>query len=142
MLASACASTGGAKPEGRIMIVGALGVPVQGAIVVPDSSDDMTGDQGAGRRLPSQGEIDARTSDAQGIIHADLDQYLWDSDGCYHFRIRRFGFEDVTMAVSRDLFPQMLTINLGAKTQTQGPHPADPASAPGVPPAGQESRQP
>jgi hypothetical protein len=46
------------------------------------------------------------------------------------------------MAVSRDLFPQMLTINLVAKPQTQSPHPADPASAPGDPPAGQEPRQP
>jgi hypothetical protein len=60
-------------------------------------------------------------SDAQGLVHADLDQYLWESDGCYHFRVRRGGYKNIEMSVSRDLFPQVLKISLEAATPESVP---------------------
>jgi hypothetical protein len=137
LLASACTSTSGEQEAGRIMIVNGLGSPVQGAVIMPDEEDS----RGAVPRRLADEDRQARTSDAQGIIHADLEQYFWDSDGCYHFRIRRGGFEDVTMTVSRDLFPPLLRIRLEASPPKAGRSP-DAGSPPAASPAGREPRQP
>lgn len=101
------------------MIVDGHGAPVQGATVLPDDSDN----RGTSREILSDEDIQARISDAQGIVHADLDQYFWDLDGCYHFRVHRSGFEDLTMSVSKDLYPSLLRINLEAKPLGPPPSP-------------------
>src|ERR1039458_6130413 len=107
-LATACTSTDTAKAVGRIMLVNGLGNPIPGAIVVPEEQENPR----AMARRVSDEDKQAWISDEQGIVHADLEQCFSESDGCYHFRIHRGGFEDVTMAVSRDLFPPLLRINL------------------------------
>ena len=109
-LASACSTTDEAKPEGRIMVVDARGAPIQGALLMPEEEF-----QDVDRTRLTKEERDARLSDAQGSIHAELDDFFWQGDGCYHFRIHREGFEDVDMAVSRDLYPPVLRIELKAK---------------------------
>jgi hypothetical protein len=113
VLASACASGPGAKTGGRILLVDGLGVPVQGAVVLPEE-----GDLKPTRQINwPKDEIEARVSDSQGVVRADLEQYYWDSDGCYHFRVLRAGFEDFAMTVSKDLFPPVLKVTLEADTQ-------------------------
>jgi hypothetical protein len=113
VLASACASAPSANPHGRIMLVDGLGAPVQGAVVLPEEGDLKTTRQ----TNWSKDEIAARVSDSQGMVRADLEQYYWDSDGCYHFRVLRTGFEDFAMTVSKDLFPSVLKVNLEPESQ-------------------------
>src|ERR1019366_9932365 len=98
VLISACVSTRGAKAAARIMLVDGSGAPIQGAVVLPEDPEYP----GARRGNLSDAEEQARISDSQGLVHAELDQYFWDSDSCYHFRIHRAGFEDATMTVSKD----------------------------------------
>jgi hypothetical protein len=113
VLASACASAPGAKAGGRILVVDGLGVPVQGAVVLPEE-----GDLKPTRQINWTSEdIAARVSDSQGIVRADLEQYYWDSDGCYHFRVLRVGFEDFAMTVSKELFPPVLKVTLEGDAQ-------------------------
>jgi hypothetical protein len=113
VLASACASEPSANPGGRIQLVDGLGVPVQGAVVSPEEGDfKMTRQTNW-----SKDEIAARVSDSQGMVRADLEQYYWESDGCYHFRVLRTGFEDFAMTVSKDLFPPVLKVNLESDAQ-------------------------
>ena len=123
-LIAACASTRGAKAPARIMLVDESGSPVQGAVVLPEDS----GYPGARREHLSEAEEQARISDPQGLVYAELDQYCWDSDSCYHFRIRRANYEDATMTVSKDLFPPVLRISLDANIQKPGQSPNPPRS--------------
>jgi hypothetical protein len=44
-----------------------------------------------------------------------MDDCLWPSDDCYHFRVHRSGYEDSTISVSKDLFPPMLKVELTEK---------------------------
>jgi hypothetical protein len=113
VLLSACNSKSGANANGRVMVVGTNGVPIQGAILVPEEENPPTATQ-----RYSDAELRERASNAKGIISVELDDCLWDSDGCYHFRIRRNGFEDVAMTVSKELFPPVLRIELKVKSPT------------------------
>ncbi len=104
------------------MLVDELGAPIPGAIVVPEEEDE-------GHPVPrflATAESAGQTSDAQGMFHVGLDDFLWNDDGCYHFRVHKIGFGDVTMTVSKDLFPQVLRITLKS-TPTDARHPPDPA---------------
>jgi hypothetical protein len=92
------------------MVVDMHGAPIQGAVLVPE--EEYTSNTSPGY---SDKELEALASNAKGIISFHLDDCLWDSDGCYHFRIHRPGFEDVAMSVSKDLFPPVLRIELKAK---------------------------
>jgi len=136
-LVSACTSPPGEKAAGRIVVVNGLGNPVQGALILPEEQENP----GPRTRNLSEEDRGALTSDAQGIVHADLEQYFSDRDGCYHFRIHRAGFEDVEMAVSRDLFPPLLRIRMEANPQKEGRQP-EPAPPPAAPPAGRGPPQP
>jgi len=106
LLLSACNSTPDGGARGAIVVVDGSGAPIKGAVLIPE-------DEGPTAATPRyvQAEIDARTSDAKGVLPADLDMCLWD-DGCYHFRIHKGGYEDAAMVVSRDLFPPVLRIVL------------------------------
>jgi hypothetical protein len=107
-LVAGCGSVSEGNPGGRVMIVDRLGNPVQDALVLPESED------GAALPRDTMRETKDRTSNAQGMVRADLDDYLWSSDACYHFRIHRAGFEDAELTVSRDLFPAVLKIEMRA----------------------------
>jgi len=133
VLISACSSAPGEEAAGRIMLVDGLGAPVQGAVVLPEE-EELSGNV---PRVWSRADNLDRTSDSRGIVRADLQQYFWDSDSCYHFRIQRTGFEDVTMSVSKELFPPVLRINLEA-----GPERTKPSSSASPTAAAQPPRQP
>jgi hypothetical protein len=124
-LVSACSSEPSASAGTRILVVDGSGAPIRGAFLVllPEVEDPSS-------RLPkyTSAELGELTSDQQGMIHAELDDCLWDSDRCYHFRIRRGGFEDVEMTVSRDLMPPVLRIEMK--------RPAPAGQEPGRPPGG------
>jgi len=83
--------------------------------------DDVETNAKTSRQLQNDALDLGWISDAQGLVHADLDQYLWESDGCYHFRVRRGGYKNIEMSVSRDLFPQVLKISLEAATPESVP---------------------
>jgi hypothetical protein len=116
-LAPACSSTPGAAEGGRMAVVDSLGAPVQGAFLYAMPEDE---NPPARPEKYTSAERKARTSDAQGMLRAELDDFLWESDHCYHFRVRRSGFEDVTMSVSRDLFPPVLRIEMKRLAQATG----------------------
>jgi hypothetical protein len=106
-LLCSCGSLLAPKVNPRILIVDRSGNPVAGAVVRPENEDARDT-----RETLTDYEIAARTSDAQGMIRASLEDYYWDSDSCYHFRIHRYGFEDFEIAVSKDLMPPVLKIEL------------------------------
>jgi hypothetical protein len=118
VLAPGCSSMHAEKPPGRILLVDGRGMPVQGGVVLPD---DAEANAKTSRQLQNDAEDLGWISDTQGLVHADLDQYLWDSDGCYHFRVRRGGYKDVEMSVSKDLFPPVLKIPLERATPDSAP---------------------
>lgn len=95
---------------GRVLVVDRHGTPLQNAVLTPDPESAP-----AVPRVYDDAEIKERASDAKGVFHVDMDDCIWNSDGCYHFRIHRAGFEDSTMAVSKDLFPPMLRIEMREK---------------------------
>jgi hypothetical protein len=114
VLLSACNSA----PEGAggtIVVVDGSGAPIKGAILIPE-------DEGPSGATPKyvQEEINARASDAKGVLPADLETCLWD-DGCYHFRIHKAGYEDAAMVVSRELFPPELRIVLKPPSGSSNP---------------------
>ena len=94
----------------RVMVVENHGLPVQGAVLVPSDEDSRDA-----APVLDPYEIRARSSDAHGIFHVDLDDCYSASDGCYHFRISKEGYDDVEMSVSKDLFPTMLRVDLKPK---------------------------
>ena len=115
-LASACTSAPSPKAAGRITLVDVSGAPIQGALVMPEVEY-----QNSAPRRDTQDEFEARVSDVNGVVRAPLEDYFWESDACYHFRIHKDGFEDVTMAVSRDLYPSELRIDLRRPQATDAP---------------------
>jgi hypothetical protein len=114
VMAPACTSTGDSQAAARVSVVDARGLPVQGAVVMPDDAETNAKDS---RQLQNDARDLNWVSDAQGLVRADLDQYFWDNDGCYHFHVRRAGYKDVTMTVSKDLFPAVLRISLERAAQ-------------------------
>jgi hypothetical protein len=119
-LVSSCTSPN--SIQGRVMVVDGYGYPVQGAVLaaLDENGNDTP-------HAFDEYEIRARSSDAHGIFHVDLEDCFWPSDGSYHFRIQKDGFDDVEMSVSRDLFPPMLRVDLkarapGAAPPTRGGH--------------------
>jgi hypothetical protein len=109
VLAAACSSTPGEDPRSRVMVVDTLGVPVQGAFLILVAENENPSARPA---TYTKAELKAQTTDAQGMIRADLDDCLWESDHSYHFRIRARGFEDLEMTVSKDLFPPLLRVEM------------------------------
>jgi hypothetical protein len=106
-LLCSCGALSAPKANPRILIVDRSGYPVAGAVVRPENEDAKDT-----RETLTDFEIAARTSNAQGMIHTGLEDYFWDSDSCYHFRIHRDGFEDFELAVSKELLPPVLKIEL------------------------------
>lgn len=121
LLGGSCTSASAGNTAGRVIVVDGRGAPVQGALLVLVSEDENAPASPMG--LTAE-ELRERTSDLQGVIKASLDESLWESDGCYHFRVRKAGYEDVTLSVSKDLFPEVLRVELKPREQA-------PASAPG-----------
>ncbi len=114
LLVGACNSSSGANAGGRIVVVDGSGAPVAGALLILMPEDENQSSTPLGHTTAELREL---TSDSQGVIHAQLDDCLWDSDGCYHFRVRRYGYDDVTMSVSKDLFPPVLRVELKPREQ-------------------------
>ena len=119
-LATACSAPTGDNAGGRIMVVDARGAPLAGAFLsfMPEEENPSA--------RPTQyttREIREHTSDAQGMIRVDLEDCLWDSDHSYHFRVRRGGYEDVTMSVSMDLCPPVLRVEM-RRVETEAAPPA------------------
>jgi hypothetical protein len=106
-LLSSCNLGAPSKDNPRIVVVDHSGNPVSGAVVLPENEDARDS-----RENLTEYEIAARTSDAAGMIRASLDDYYWESDSCYHFRVRRAGFESFEIAVSKELMPPVLRIEL------------------------------
>ena len=96
-------------------MVDASGVPLQGAVIYPES------EYGATQQKYSDYELRERSSSAQGVILIDLEDYFWESDGCYHFRFHKSGYEDETMSVSRDLFPAVLRVDMRPRAPAPAP---------------------
>jgi hypothetical protein len=111
LIVSACGSISASKEPGRVVIVDRHGAPIQNGVLTPDEENP-----GPVPHVYDKYELEERASDAQGEFHVDLDDCIWTSDGCYHFRIHRAGFDDFTMAVSKDLFPPVLRITMVEKT--------------------------
>lgn len=110
-MVSACGILGGPPPSGRILVTTESGAPIAGAKLVPDE------DPQPGQTRPYD---DSPKTNAQGMVTVYLEDFYWDTDSCYHFRVRRAGYDDVTMAVSKDLMPALLKIKMTA----QSPAPA------------------
>jgi hypothetical protein len=129
-LLGGCGSPPGEPAAARVMVVDTRGAPIQGAFLSAIQEDE---NPSARPQEYTSGELRAQTSDPQGMIHAGLDDFLWESDHCYHFR--RAGFEEVEMSVSRDLVPPVLRIEMKSLSQDSG-SPRVPAGA------GQGARRP
>ncbi len=108
------------ESAGRVLVVDSAGTPVPGAVIYPDY------EYSSSQKTYTRDDLEALSSDAQGVIHVDLDDFLWDKDGCYHFVIRRAGYEAATMSVSKDLAPPVLRVVMAPKA----------TSAPAAPPGG------
>jgi hypothetical protein len=109
-LVAGCKTTLTDDQVGRVMAVDRHGTPLQNAVLTPDPENAPV--------VPyvyDSEEIKERASDAKGVFHIDMDDCIWGSDGCYHFRVHRAGFEDSTMVVSKDLFPPMLRVEMREK---------------------------
>jgi len=127
LLLAGCASPADKDAAPGLIVVDARGVPIQGALVMPEPD----GRESADPLKLSHDERLLRTSDAQGVVRADLDIYFWPTDGCFHFVATRRGYEAATISVSKDLFPTPLKIRLDAVS--------DPAS-PGIAPDGSQRK--
>jgi hypothetical protein len=120
LLVSACGSLGGGGDlRGQIMVVDGQGAPIKGALVLPDPEFPPA-------QAPhySDSEIKERSTDAQGMVSVYLDDFFWNADSCYHIRVRRAGYEDEAMTVSRDLFPSVLKIDMRPRVPAMPPVPA------------------
>jgi hypothetical protein len=116
VLVSACNSESDSSARGRVLVVDPSGAPIRGAVLLPETENAS-----AAPSSYDQNEIQTRVSDAQGVLPAMLDLCLWESDGCYHFRIHRAGYEDTSMVVSKDLFPPVLRVVLKPMSSSSGP---------------------
>ena len=109
-LTAGCSTLTGPDPKGQLLLVDSAGMPVAGVAVVPGQESDN-----APAPNYAQLALEKHTSDAQGRLQVDLDEFVWSSDGNYHFLIHRAGYEDFTMTASKDLFPPLLRIELKAR---------------------------
>jgi hypothetical protein len=119
VLVSACGSASGGEARGQILIVDAAGAPIKGALVLPDPEFPPA----EAPRL-TDSELKERSTNEQGLILVYLEDFYWNADGCYHIRVRRGGYEDETLAVSRDLFPAVLKIDMRLRVPATPPAPA------------------
>lgn len=119
-LASGCGSVSTADLNGHILVVDPSGAPLRGAVIFPDY------EYSSSQRQYSKEDVEAFSTNAQGMVDMSLDDFLWDKDGCYHFRVQRAGYETSTMSVSRDLLPPLLKVTMSpvanpvAKAPAQG----------------------
>ncbi|HZZ18027.1 MAG TPA: hypothetical protein VFE25_01595 [Opitutaceae bacterium] len=109
-LVASCKSVPTADELGRVRVVNRHGDPIQYAVLTPDLENTPPAPHAY-----DDDEIKQRSSDANGVFHIDMDDCIWESDQNYHFRIHRAGYDDFTMAVSKDLFPPMLKVELREK---------------------------
>jgi hypothetical protein len=107
---TACSYFGTPRSKNQILVLDENGRPVADAILLAE--DDS---HGSGYRNTTQEEDFAPRSGPDGVITADLDEYLWSSDDCYHFSIHKRGFEDTATTVSRELIPQVLKVELRSR---------------------------
>jgi hypothetical protein len=105
-LAQGCAALSPHEPNAPVLVVDASGAPIQGAVIYPDY------EYSSGQHQYTKGDIEEMSSDAKGRIHVDLDDFLWHQDDCYHFIIRRAGYEDATFSLSKDLAPPLIKVVL------------------------------
>ena len=107
------------------MVVDIQGAPIKGALVMPESDGDRMSDT---EEITPEDRA-KRISDAQGLIHADIGLYYWQSDDCFHFVVTKEGYDDTSFSVSRSLFPSLLKIimDLTPKTVNSKPAPGTPA---------------
>ena len=119
-LGAGCGSVSSAELNGHILVVDTSGAPLRGAVIFPDY------EYSSSQRQYSREDVEAFSTNAQGTIDINLDDFLWDTDGCYHFRVQRAGYETDTMSVSKDLLPPLLKVTMS------------PVSSPGpkAPPSG------
>jgi hypothetical protein len=101
-----CAALSPHEPNAPVLITDASGAPIQGAVIYPDY------EYSSGQRQYTKGDIEEMSSDAKGRIHVDLDDFLWNRDACYHFIIRRAGYEDATFSISKELAPALIKVVL------------------------------
>jgi hypothetical protein len=106
-LLAGCASESMREVPGRILVVDTRGNPVRGALLVPEPEDET---ESTGAHTLAQQQAPRLLSDAQGVISVHLDDLLWDSDHCYHFRIQRQGYKDTTSVVAKALAPSILRV--------------------------------
>jgi hypothetical protein len=115
LLFSACGSMSGLDPRGQLLVVDAAGAPLADALVLPDAEND------AAPPAYREWELKDLSTNAKGIVLVNLDDYYWASDSCYHFRVHKAGYEDETMAVSKDLFPAVLKIDMRPRVPATNP---------------------
>jgi hypothetical protein len=118
LLVSGCGSLSSGDVRGQILVVDSQGAPIKGALVVPDPEFPP-----AEAPRYTDSEIKDRSTDAQGMVSVFLDDFYWKADACYHIRVRRGGYEDETLTVSRDLFPAVLKIDMRLRVPTMLPAP-------------------
>jgi len=124
VLLAGCASPADRDDTPVVMVVDSKGAPIAGALVTPELDNSS-----ASRPAVISPDDRARmTSDAQGVIHPDLDDYYWPNDHCYHFIATRKGYLDATLTISKDLFPSPLKLRMDAVGE-----PAAPKAAPDAP---------
>jgi hypothetical protein len=117
---SSCMSMSGTDSLARILVVDPSGAPLAGAVLYPDYEYSSSP-----QRDYSRADLESHSSGPQGVISIDLEPYLWDADGCYHFRIRRAGYDDETVSISKDLFTGRLRVDMKPRTP-DGKAPAAP----------------
>jgi hypothetical protein len=105
-LAPGCGTWSQTEPNAPVLVVDGSGAPVQGAVIYPDY------EYSSGQHQYTKAEVEAMSSDANGRMHVDLDDFLWHRDGCYHFIIKRAGYEDATLSLSKDLAPPVIRVVL------------------------------
>jgi hypothetical protein len=115
LLFSGCGSLSNLDPRGQVLVVDAVGAPLAGAVVLPDQEYDTA------PRPYNDSELEERSTNAKGTVVLYLDDYFWASDSCYHFKVHKAGYEDETMAVSKDLFPAVLKIDLRPRVPATNP---------------------
>jgi hypothetical protein len=115
LLFSGCGSMSGLDPRGQILVVDALGAPLADAVVLPDAEYDSAPPP------YKDSDLRERSTNAKGTVLVYLDDYYWASDSCYHFRVHKTGYEDEAMAVSKDLFPAVLKIDMRPRVPATNP---------------------
>jgi hypothetical protein len=110
-LLTGCATESGSEIPGCVLVVDTRGNPIRGALLVPEPEDES---ESTGSHLAAQQKPPALLSDAQGLISVRLDDLLWDSDHCYHFRVQRRGYSDTTSVVAKGLAPSILRVVMEA----------------------------